>query len=105
MNRLCTSFLTALLLAGSVAQAATVKTHGPVTYVCGDGTKVTVTYFEGDPPTASIAVNGDKPVLGTAQATGSGARYANESLSLWEHQRVARVEIKGQKTRECPLEK
>jgi membrane-bound inhibitor of C-type lysozyme len=106
MNRsFTTTFLAIIVLAASATPAGAVKALGPVTYICGDGTRVTATYLETDPPTASIAVNDSKPALATIRETGSGARYANERLSLWEHQGVARIEIKGQKPRECPLKR
>ena len=51
-------------------------------------------YGETDPPSAVITVGGDQ-VFAFREPTASGARYAADGASLWEHQGDAKLEWFG----------
>ncbi len=65
---------------------------GPVFYACegNPAHEVVATFFRTEPPTL-VAEVGDRVSLMYRQPSGSGARYAGDNESLWEHQGEARV--------------
>lgn len=66
--------------------------NGPFLFICDaqPSKQVVVTYFATEPPTASVEF-GDSTSLMYLQPTASGARYAGQNESFWEHHGEARV--------------
>jgi uncharacterized protein len=72
------------------------------TYVCAGhaATPVTASYYHSEPPAVLIDYQGTK-VVAFAAPSGSGARYATDTVELWEHQGTAAFRWRGQDL-QCP---
>lgn len=78
-------------------QSGQLEVPTPVYYRCDglEDTRVVATFYhETEPPTAVITVGGDQ-VFGFSEPTASGARYAADAASLWEHHGEAKLEWFG----------
>jgi membrane-bound inhibitor of C-type lysozyme len=65
-----------------------------VRYRCDDGQDVLATFIKIDPPVARIERAGMRWIL-PLRISASGARYSEGSVTFWEQQGQARLEVEG----------
>jgi membrane-bound inhibitor of C-type lysozyme len=68
-----------------------------IRYRCDDGRDVPAAFDRGDPPRARIERDGAQWILPRLQSA-SGARYGDGTVTFWEHQDEARLEVAGRAT-------
>jgi membrane-bound inhibitor of C-type lysozyme len=90
LQRLATAAPIALSTALLAACAAPQQQAAPVRFSCSDGSSFDATFLRTDPPSL-VARRGERSLKMQAQTAASGARYAGEGASFWEHQGEAMV--------------
>lgn len=75
-----------------------VPSRGPFSFACSEKPKdeLIVTFFETDPPSARLE-RGEVTAIATAEASGSGSKYAGPDVEYREHQGEAEVTWRGEK--------
>lgn len=88
----CVAFSYQSRIAELQARYRLVDMTGPVVYQCNGSpaNELVVNYFKTE-PASLIAEYGDSVSLMFIQPSGSGANYAGQNESLWEHQGEAKV--------------
>lgn len=100
--RKCLSSVYRTRIAEVQGQYRLVAARGPFRWACtgADVATVVMTYFETDPPSASM--ESDKGVnLMFVAPSASGARYVGDGVQYWEHQGVATVSFAGAPEATC----
>ncbi|MEQ9608322.1 MAG: MliC family protein [Kiloniellaceae bacterium] len=101
------SHLVMVALAASLLAAGPAGAEDPVTYHCDDGSDVTATFIEIEPPAAIVIDRGTLHAL-SLRRSGSGARYATggeaPDVTFWTKGEEAIFGVAGKLERTCKAE-